>query len=52
MKITVKTLKPRNPIVVHARLRSAGSHRLRSGAARQQARRSMQRELDRMQHSP
>lgn len=52
MKITIKTLKPRNPIVVHARLRSAGSHQPRGGSARQLARRSMQRELDRMQHSP
>ena len=52
MKITVKSPKPRNPIVAATRFRQAGSHRPGGGAARQHARRSMLRELERMKHSP
>lgn len=52
MKITVNTLKPRNPLVALARLRSAGSHRSGGRAMRQQGRRSLQRELDHMKQSP
>jgi len=54
MKITVKTRKPRNPLVAAAQLRHAGSHRPREGAMRQQARRALQRELVQYtpQHSP
>ena len=52
MKITVNALKPRNPLVALARLRHAGSHRLATRAQRQQAGRSLQRELERMNHSP
>jgi hypothetical protein len=52
MKITVKTLKPRNPLVGAARFRHAGSHRLGGGGQRREAMRRLQRELDQMQHSP
>ena len=55
MKITLITLtapKPRNPLVRLARSRHAGSHRVAGGAMRQHANRVMQRELDRMKHSP
>ena len=52
MKITLTALKPRNPIVAHARFRRAGSHRIGGRSARQQACRMLQRELDRMKHSP
>lgn len=52
MKMTVTNLKPRNPLVAPARFRRAGSHRPRAGAVRQQAGRTLQRELDAMQRSP
>ena len=52
MKITVTLPKPRNPMVVAARLRRAGSHRPDRASQRQQAHRALQRELDRMKHSP
>ena len=58
MKITLITLitlitpTPRNPLVRLARSRHAGSHRVAGGAMRQHANRVMQRELDRMKHSP
>lgn len=52
MKITLKTLKPRNPLVASARFRRAGSHRSGSRAMRQECRRALQRELDRMKPSP
>ena len=52
MKITVTALKPRNPIVAHAHFRRAGSHRPSGRSSRQQACRTLQRELDRMKHSP
>ncbi len=52
MKITVTHRKPRNPVVAHAHFRRAGSHRLGGGASRQQASRLLQRELERMKHSP
>ena len=54
MKITVTVTahKPRNPIVAHAQFRRAGSHRPGGGASRQQASRLLQRELERLKHSP
>lgn len=53
MKIIVTHLKPRNPLVAHAQFRRAGSHRPGGRSMRQQAGRSMKRELDQMkQHSP
>jgi len=45
-KITVKTLKPRNPFVVMSRARRAGAHSPRSGNQRAQAARSLRRDLD------
>lgn len=50
MKLILKTSKPRNPFVVAARRRAAGAHRI--GAPRQQARRDLQREIDRLRPSP
>ncbi len=55
MKITRNSLsprKPRNPMVALARFRRAGSHQSAARASRQQAARSLQRELDRSKHSP
>lgn len=54
MKITVNYRKPRNPLVAHAQFRRAGSHQPGGGSMRQQAGRSLKRELDQMkqQHSP
>ncbi|HKW83337.1 MAG TPA: hypothetical protein VJN68_06240 [Burkholderiaceae bacterium] len=54
MKITVKTRKPRNPLVAPAHFRRAGSHQPRGGSMRQQGRRALQRELVQYtpQHSP
>ena len=52
MKITVNTRKPRNPLVALARFRRAGSHQIAARGSRQQAARSLQRELERMNHSP
>jgi hypothetical protein len=52
MKITVKTLKPRNPLVAPAQFRRAGSHRPGSRGQRQEGQRALQRELRQMTHSP
>ncbi|HWH84820.1 MAG TPA: hypothetical protein VNU71_21545 [Burkholderiaceae bacterium] len=53
MKITVQPRKPRNPVVVHAHFRRAGSHRPGGRSLRQQAGRALLRELDRLKaHSP
>ena len=52
MKLTVKNLKPRNPFVAAGLQRAAGSHRIGTGARRQQAGRDLQRELTRLRHSP
>ena len=43
MKMTIKTTKPRNPFVAASLRRVAGAHR--SGAQRQQAQRTLRREL-------
>lgn len=52
MKITVKTLKPRNPLVAPAHFRRAGMHRPGSRLSRQEGQRALQRELKHMTHSP
>lgn len=52
MKITVKNPKPRNPLVVPAHFRRAGSHRPGSRFGRQEGQRALQRELKQMTHSP
>jgi hypothetical protein len=52
MKLTLKTLKPRNPVVAPALQRRAGAHRASTGALRQQARRALRGELDRLRPSP
>ncbi len=50
MKITVKTAKPRNPFVMAAARRAAGSHRPDTGARRQQDQRTLRLELQRLRH--
>ena len=50
MTLTLKTLKPRNPFVTASLRRAAGAHR--SSATRQNGRRDLQRELDRLKPSP
>ncbi len=44
----IKPLKPRNPLVAACRMRLAGAHRAGKGARRQQARRALRAELDRL----
>ena len=51
IKLTLKALRPRNPLVVPAHRRRAGAHGPRSGARRQQASRALRLEIDRL-HSP
>jgi len=48
MKLILKTPKPRNPLVAPSRRRLAGAHRTSPGAMRQQARRALREELDRL----
>jgi hypothetical protein len=52
MKLTLKTLKPRNPLVAPSRQRQAGAHRVGPGARRQQAARALRIEIDRLRPSP
>ena len=53
MKITVTTLKPRNPLVAPAHFRRAGSHQPGGRVMRREGGRALRRELDQMkQHSP
>ncbi len=54
MKITLTLAhRPiRNPLVAPTRLRRAGSHRTLGGSQRQQASRALQREVERIKHSP
>ena len=52
MKLMLKTLKPRNPFVVASLRRKAGTHLASGGAQRQQARRALQMEIDRLRPSP
>ena len=46
--IHIQSLKPRNPLVAACRMRLAGSHRAGDGARRQQAKRALRVELDRL----
>jgi hypothetical protein len=52
MKLMLKSPKPRNPFVAASLRRLAGSHRTGSGARRQQARRALRQEIDRLRPSP
>jgi hypothetical protein len=56
MKLTLKSIKPRNPFVAAGLQRHGGSHRPRGGALRQQAASAMRREIaacaDRHKPSP
>jgi hypothetical protein len=52
MKLSLKTLKPRNPLVAPSLQRKSGSHRSPGGAVRQQARAALRREIDRLRPSP
>ena len=55
MKITNRTPKSRNPLVATTHFRRGGSHRPRGGTLRQQAGRTLKRELeqlDQIRHSP
>jgi hypothetical protein len=52
MKLILKTLKPRNPMVALSRQRHAGSHQPSAGARRQQDRRALRLEVDRLRPSP
>jgi hypothetical protein len=49
--LTLRSRKPRNPLVAPALFRQAGAHGQRSRAARQQAERALRHELDRL-HRP
>jgi hypothetical protein len=52
MKLTVKTLKPRNPLVTLSRRRLAGVHRASAGGRRQQAERALRQDIDHLRLSP
>jgi hypothetical protein len=52
MKLKLNPTKPRNPYVVAALQRAAGSHRSGNAALRQQSARELRRELDRMPSGP
>ena len=52
MKLTLKTLKPRNPLVAPSLQRKAGSHRPSGGSRRQQAGAALRREVERLRPSP
>jgi hypothetical protein len=52
MKLSLKTPKPRNPLLAPSLQRRAGSHRSTGGAIRQQARAALRREVDRLRPSP
>ena len=52
MKLSLKTLKPRNPFVVASLRRNAGAHRPGTGARRQQAARELRHEISRLRHGP
>ncbi|GEM_PF-1366470 len=51
-KLTLKTLKPRNPLVLACRQRQAGAHRRCNGALRQQAAQALRRDIHRLHDSP
>lgn len=48
--LIVPSRKPRNPLVAHARFRQAGRHQTAAHGARQQAKRALRQELDRLRH--
>ncbi len=48
--LIVRSRKPRNPLVAHARFRQAGRHQAAGHSARQQAKRALRHELDRLRH--
>ena len=50
MKITLRNLKPRNPLVAAARLRRAGAHRRSGSAERQHARLALHHALVHERH--
>jgi hypothetical protein len=50
--MTLKSAKPRNPLVAASFRRKAGPHRASGGALRQQARLRLQREVERLRESP
>ncbi|MDP1647876.1 MAG: hypothetical protein Q8M01_06720 [Rubrivivax sp.] len=52
MKLSLKKLKPRNPLVAPSLRRKAGSHRPSGGASRQQAGAALRREVERLRPSP
>lgn len=52
MKFSLKTLKPRNPLVAIGRMRRAGEHHASAGSRRQQAGRALRLELQRLRPSP
>ena len=52
MKFTAKTAKPRNPFVMAAVRRVAGSHRRGAGASRQQHQRDLRQEIKSLRLSP
>ena len=52
MKMTIKTIKPRNPYVAASLRRAAGAHRMCASARRQHAGRELQRELLHLKQSP
>ncbi len=51
-RITIKTLKPRNPVAALARARKAGAHGANESAMRHQARRALRRELAQLAPEP
>jgi hypothetical protein len=52
LKITAKTLKPRNPLVGPSLFRKSGSHAPSGRGQRQQAQQALRRELKALDPSP
>ena len=52
MKLTIKSIKPRNPFVAASMRRAAGAHGPNGSARRQQGQRALRLELQRLRHSP
>ena len=52
MKIVLKTLKPRNPLVAPAQFRRAGAHQSDRRDLRRAGQRELRSELHRLKHSP
>jgi len=48
MKITLRRVAPRNPLVHPSRMRHAGAHGPSGGARRQKSARELRREIERM----